>query len=81
MQTKIAVGKLFLIRKASFANMLLIKKADIAFALTLIGMLIAFFGSATVWFMWPLGNFYTIATLPLFILSWAISVNLKDKIY
>lgn len=72
MQTKIAVDKLFLIRKSFFDNLLVIKKTDFAFFLTLVGFLMAFFGSATVWFMWPLGNFYTIATLPLFILSWAI---------
>ena len=81
MQTKIAVDKLFLIRKSFFDNLLVIKKTDFAFFLTLVGFLMAFFGSATVWFMWPLGNFYTIATLPLFILSWAISVNLENTIF
>lgn len=81
MQTKFAIGKLFLIRKSVLSNLLLVKKVDLAFDLTLVGMLLAFFGSATVWFMWPLGNFYTIATLPLFVFSWAISINLKDNFF
>ncbi len=65
----------------STESLFIIRKSGIAYALMLLGMLIAVWGSMQVWFMWPLGLFYTIVADLFLVLSWLISRNYGTPIY
>lgn len=81
MTTTISLGKFFLIDKSKLENIFVFQKSDLAFMLTFLGMLIAFWGSLRVWFFWPLGALYSIPCFFIFALSFAISNNCKEKIF
>ncbi|MBM6993661.1 MAG: hypothetical protein I3J02_10445 [Prevotella sp.] len=67
--------------KINLGNIFIIRKSGIAFNLMFLGMLIAFFGSLSIWFMWSLATVYcVVACIPL-VLSWLISRTLNDSLY
>ncbi|MBO4660848.1 MAG: hypothetical protein J5610_05270 [Prevotella sp.] len=55
------------------SDLYLIRKEDLATALLFTGMLIAFLGSMSPWFMWPIGSHYS--TLAAFFLIGAIIIS------
>lgn len=81
MASAILTSRLFAIDKSRLDNIFVIHKSGLAFSLTFLALLIAFWGSLRVWFLWPLGSLFSLISLPLFLLSWAISNNSKERIF
>ena len=73
---KIRVGRLsdFLrIDRNKLLSMFMFDKTDVVYALFLTGILIAYYGSLTPWFMWPIIKYYPIlASLPIG-MAWLMS--------
>ena len=78
---KIRVGRLsdcLKIDRKKLLSLFVYDRADVSFFMFFIGILIAFYGSLTPWFLWPIsGTFPMVASVPI-ALAWLMS-SMSDK--
>lgn len=78
---KSTLNRIFLIHVRDPQRFFLVEKRDVARWLFFFGMVIALFGSALPWFLWPIAKYYQlIAFLPI-AMSLALSHSLRQPIY
>ena len=63
------------------SDLYLIRKETLAVMLFQVGMLIAFLGSMSPWFMWPLGSLYPLPAAVFIIVSLAISYTMEEPVF
>lgn len=81
---KIRVGRLsdFLkIDRKKLLSLLVFDKTDVIFFMYFIGILIAYYGSLTPWFLWPISKYYSIiASMPI-AMAWLMSSSSNKHIF
>ena len=81
---KIRVGRLsdFLkIDRKKLLSLLVFDKTDVIFFMYFIGILIAYYGSLTPWFLWPISKYYSIiASMPI-AMAWLMSSSSDKHIF
>ena len=63
------------------SDLYLIRKERLAIALFYVGMLIAFLGSMSPWFMWPLGTFYPALAALFIIAALLVSYTMEEPVF
>lgn len=76
-----SIDRWFTIDRDKLETLCLIQKSNIAFSLLYIGIIIAYLGSMSPWFMWKVSHYYPlIASMPI-VMAWLISRTLKDQLF